>query len=97
MNSEYDDFDDDDIVDHLDDDDFGGADFGDDDDQVMGLVGDDDDQVMGLMGDDDYHQVMGLVGDQSAYYPFMTSGSGPARQARGSILSCPKTISPLNV
>ena len=76
--SEDSDFDDDDIVDHLDDDDFGGADFGDDDDQVMGLV-----------GDDDYHQVMGLVGDQSAYYPFMTSGSGPARQARDSILSWP--------
>ena len=82
--SEDSDFDDDDIVDDLDDDHFRGADFGDDD-------------VMGLVVDDDYHQVMGLVGDQSAYYPFMTSGSGPARQARGSILSCPKTISPLNV
>ena len=30
----------------------------------------------------DQHQLMGFVTDQSPYYPFMTSGSGPARQAR---------------
>ena len=48
----------------------------------------DDDDFGGDDFDNDDDQVMGLVGDQSAYYPFMTSGSGPARQARDSIPSC---------
>jgi len=42
------------------------------------------DQVYKLFSHFTEHQVMGLVGDQSAYYPFMTSGSGPARQGLNS-------------
>ena len=39
-------------------------------------------EVQDLFSQLDQHQLMGFVTDQSPYYPFMTSGSGPPRQAR---------------
>ena len=39
-------------------------------------------ELQGLFSQLDQDQLMGFVIDQSPYYPFMTSGSGPPRQAR---------------
>jgi len=39
-------------------------------------------ELQGLFAQLDQEKLMGFVIDQSPYYPFMTSGVGPARQAR---------------